>query len=335
MKFLTTSSTMRLMTLSFALIQQTTLSLRIKPLAFLSNHHRACSLQGQRLFSTAEPAVPENDAVPLSDDVPLLLAEGLFAVNKPLDWTSNNVVSYIRGILERDTKQRGGTIAKLRSKGKRKVRVGHGGTLDPLASGVLVIGVGRGTKELQEFLKGSKRYTARGEFGFETATLDMEGNVTKTAPYEHITIASIEEILPEFTGTIQQIPPIFSAIKKGGKRLYKEARKGISAEDMEIEPREVTIHALNLIDPDDKTLPSFDLNMECGGGTYVRSLVRDIAYKLDSVATTTLLMRTKQGPYTLDDTLDKPDWTPDNIYAAIDKFNAMRENEKEEDEKEE
>ena len=245
-------------------------------------------------------------------------------MNKPINWTSSDVVSYIRIMLEKDTRQRGGTVAKLKSKGKRKLRVGHGGTLDPLASGVLVIGVGEGTKELQGYLAGSKGYSARGEFGFETTTLDMEGNVTKTAPYDHITIDALQAILPSFVGDIQQIPPVFSALKQGGKRLYSEARKGRTAEDMEIQPREVRVYSLSLVNPDQRALPSFDIAMECGGGTYVRSLIRDIAYQLDSVATTTILTRTKQGPFTIADTIEKPDWTPENIYAAIEKFNALR-----------
>lgn len=319
---------MTFLSLSFALMKPSSMSLRIAPLGFLSSH-RFLSVgtehQG-RLFSTS----PETGMFPpLSDDVPLLLAEGLLAVNKPINWTSNDVVSYIRILLEKDTRQRGGTVAKLKSKGKRKLRVGHGGTLDPLATGVLVIGVGEGTKKLQEYLVGSKGYKARGEFGFETTSLDMEGNVTKTAPYDHITIGAIESILPTFVGNIQQIPPVFSALKQGGKRMYKEARKGRTAEDMEIQPREVKIYSLTLLNSDEKSLPSFDIAMECGGGTYVRSLIRDIAYQLDSVATTTVLTRTKQGPFTLDDALEKPDWTPENIYSAIEKFTELR-NEKNE-----
>lgn len=276
-----------------------------------------------KLFSTSS----EPEQIPLSDDVPLLLSEGLMAVNKPLNWTSQDCVGYIRRMLERDTNARGGTVVKptkRRGNKSRKMKVGHGGTLDPLATGVLVIGIGRGTKELQQYLVGSKGYMAQGEFGFETTTLDMEGNVTKTAPVDHISIAAIEEVLPSLTGTIQQIPPIFSAIRKGGKKLYQEARKGKTAEDMKIEPREVIMHSLKLIDTDDSTLPKFGIEMFCGGGTYVRSIVRDIGYKVGSVATTTVLTRTKQGQFLLEDTLEKDDWSPENIYAALDKFNALR-----------
>jgi tRNA pseudouridine55 synthase len=203
------------------------------------------------------------------------------------------------------------------SKGKRKVRVGHGGTLDPLATGVLVIGIGSGTKYLQQYLKGSKVYTAEGEFGFETTTLDMGGDINKRAPCDHITMDSIENILPLFTGEIQQIPPIYSALKIDGKKLYEEARKGKTAEDLNIQSRPVMVYDLKLIKSHTSTLPKFNIEIECGGGTYVRSLIRDIAYKLNSVATTTVLTRVKQGPFTLNDAIDKEDWTAEKIYSSL------------------
>lgn len=178
-----------------------------------------------------------------------------------------------------------------------------------------VIGVGKGTKQLQSFLQGSKAYKAGGELGFETTTLDMEGNVTKRADYDQITADDIEKVLPELTGKIKQIPPIFSAIRKGGKKLYEEARSGTSADDIKIEPREVEVYCLKLTKSDE--LPKFDIEVECGGGTYVRSLIRDIGYKVNSVATTTSLERIKQGQFTLDGTLKKDDWSADNIYARL------------------
>jgi tRNA pseudouridine55 synthase len=323
-----------MLSLSVLLSRSVSSARSMQQVAFIAS--RSPSVRGRhfafpsKLFSTSEETPVEEPVEPLpelSDDVPLLLSEGLMTVNKPLNWTSQDCVSYIRRMLERDTRERGGTVTKVtarRGNKSRKIRVGHGGTLDPLASGVLVIGIGKGTKELQQYLTGTKRYTARGECGFETTTLDMEGNVTKTAPFDHITIAAIEEALPSFTGRIQQIPPVFSAIKKGGKKMYQEARKGKTAEDMQIEPREVMIHSLSLVDPDESELPAFGISMECGGGTYVRSLIRDIGYAVGSVATTTVLTRTKQGRFVLDDVLEKDEWTPENICAEIEKFNAMR-----------
>lgn len=131
----------------------------------------------------------------------------------------------------------------------------------------------------------------------------------------------MEAVLPEFIGKIQQIPPIFSAIRKDGKQLYKEARAGKSADDIEIESREVEVVSIQLLNFD---LPRFDMQVQCGSGTYIRSLIRDIGHKLNSVATTTFLERTQQGQFKLEDALAKEDWTPDNIYNAIDKLNAER-----------
>lgn len=173
-------------------------------------------------------------------------------------------------------------------------------------------------------MTGSKGYRAIGEFGFETTTLDMEGNVTKTGPVDHITLDSIEEILPHFIGRIMQIPPIFSALRKDGKKMYQSAREGVSADDIDINPREVEIYQLELVRSTALALPKFEVVMECGGGTYVRSLIRDLGLKLGTFATTTLLERTKQGQFTLEDCLAKSEWNADNIYTAIEKFNHVR-----------
>jgi tRNA pseudouridine55 synthase len=179
---------------------------------------------------------------------------------------------------------------------------------------------------LSSYLNGSKRYTATAELGFETTTLDMEGNVTKTAPFDHVTVVAIEEALPDFHGKIKQVPPIFSALRVNGKKLYQLAREGVSAEDIEIKEREVNIHSMDLI-PGTIALPRFDVDIECGGGTYVRSLVRDLGYKLDTVATMVKLERTKQGQFTRPMCLEKADWNPDNVYSEIEKFNKMRDTE--------
>jgi tRNA pseudouridine55 synthase len=141
----------------------------------------------------------------------------------------------------------------------------------------------------------------------------MEGNVTKKGSFDHITEESIEEAIPSFLGKIMQVPPIFSALKKDGKALYKSAREGVSADDIEIEPREVEVLRMELVKSNSVELPKFEVDIECGGGTYVRSLIRDIGYKLDTVATMTFLERTKQGQFVLQDCLQKPDWSPDNI----------------------
>ena len=270
-------------------------------------------------------SVSSNEDTTLSNDVQLYRAEGLLSVVKPLNLTSQDVVKCIRRVLESDTHRRGGTTSSptARKNKNRIIKAGHGGTLDPLATGVLVIGIGHGTKELHSYLSGSKKYFARGEFGFETTTLDMDvsGTVTKRMPVDHITVENVRNCLPSFTGEIQQYPPIFSAIKKNGKKLYEAGREGKTAEDLQIEPRNVTVYNLELVDA---SLPSFDINIECGGGTYIRSLIRDIGHTLNSVATMTLLTRTQQAQFSLEDSLEKDDWTADNIYAAIEKCNKQR-----------
>lgn len=163
-------------------------------------------------------------------------------------------------------------------------------------------------------MSGSKGYRAAGEFGFETDTLDMAGTVTKKAGFDHITRDRLEKVIPQFVGNFLQDPPIYSAIHKDGKRLHELARKGMTAEELKIPPREVTVMNFDLLGFD---LPKFEIEIQCGGGTYVRSLIRDIGYSLDTVATTTILQRTKQGPFTLEHTLPKEEWTADNIYKAI------------------
>ena len=294
-------------------------------------------------FSSAEPspkrqkvdetqdAIKEKAQKEKKEDVPLYRSEGIFAVNKPLEWSSNDVVSYIRGILERDARNRGAEVRKPRRRAKKGVvRVGHGGTLDPMASGVLVVGVGKGTKELQGFLSGSKRYTAGVKLGIETDTGDVapEANIIDTKPFDHVTMDAIEEVIPKFTGKIMQVPPIFSALKKDGKKLYEEARKGKTAEELGIEAREVTIYDLKLLPTNDKGegLPSFGLDVECGGGTYIRSLVRDIGRELNTCATMTSLVRTQQAQFLLDNTVEKDDLSADTIFAAIDKTNSEMKN---------
>lgn len=284
-------------------------------------------LKKQKVVLSSLAAETDNDVEsPMVDkkDAPLYLAEGLFAVYKPLEWTSNDVVGYIRKMLEKDARSRGAKVVKRKS--KKGFKVGHGGTLDPLATGVIVLGVGSGTKELQNYLTGAKKYRAGVELGYLTNTLDLEGNVTMTAPFDHVTEDAIQKILPKFIGKIMQIPPIFSAIRKDGKRLYEEARAGKTVDDIEIEPREVHIYGLEYIkhDHNGKELPCFGLNVECGGGTYIRSLVRDIGKSLDSVATMTSLERTQQGAFTISDAIPKEEWTVESIYNAIERFNKAR-----------
>jgi len=250
---------------------------------------------------------------------PLYVKEGLFAVDKPLGWTSQQVVGRVRALLEKDAKARGAPD-KRKKRRRPWMKVGHGGTLDPLASGVLVVGVGKGTKNLQKYLTGSKGYKAGVELGFQTTTLDLDenGEIVGKAPFDHVTWDQVESTMDGFRGTIQQKPPIFSALKKDGKRMYELGREGLTDEDIEIETREVVIHRLELLRESHSEDPrTFGLDVECGGGTYIRSLVRDIGISLDTLATMTSLERTKQGPYLPEHCLKEDDWTAENIYKAI------------------
>jgi tRNA pseudouridine55 synthase len=198
-------------------------------------------------------------------------------------------------------------------------------------------------KIIFRFLTGGKRYRATVKLGIQTNTLDLDpkGFVVEEKPFDHITSwKQIHDIVPQFTGTIKQVPPIFSALRKDGKRLHELGRAGQTAEDVKIEPREVTIYDLKILEPtvainseDLETtkmegvqtgeilapISSFQIEVECGGGTYIRSLIRDIGIALNTVATMSALERTKQGQFLLDDDycMPKDDWSPESIKSAI------------------
>ena len=150
----------------------------------------------------------------------------------------------------------------------------------------------------------------------------MGTNVTKNEKFDHITQESLEAVIPHFRGRYLQDPPIYSAIHKDGKRLHELARMGATTKDVEIEARAVEVYELDLIDFNS---PKFNVEIFSASGFYVRSLIRDIGYSLDSVATTTKLQRIKQGPFTMDDVLSKDDWTVEKINAAITQLNAVLE----------
>jgi tRNA pseudouridine55 synthase len=171
----------------------------------------------------------------------------------------------------------------------------------------------------KSFLKGRKGYIAEGEFGFETTTLDMAGNVTKNEKFDHITRENVEAVIPHFTGKFLQDPPIYSAIHKEGKRLHELARMGMTAEDVNIEPRAVEVYDLQLLN---FSLPKFEIQVTSASGLYVRSLIRDIGYSVDSVATTTKLQRIKQGPFTIKSTLPREDWTVEKMNEVMEEFNS-------------
>ncbi|XP_043911832.1 probable tRNA pseudouridine synthase 1 [Protopterus annectens] len=234
---------------------------------------------------------------------------GLFAVYKPKGPTSADVLNK----LKRRLLEEAGMEQASKKRKKQPLKMGHGGTLDSAASGVLVVGIGKGTKMLSEMLTGSKKYTALGELGKATDTLDATGKITEEKPYDHIKMEDIDGVLKKFTGTVMQVPPLYSALKKDGQRLSKLVKKG---EIVEAKPaRPVTVYSLTL---QDFQPPVFTLDVECGGGFYVRSLVDDIGKELSCCAHVKELTRTKHGPFTLQEHILKEEqWTIDEIANSI------------------
>ena len=184
----------------------------------------------------------------------------------------------------------------LRDAGEGKVKVGHGGTLDPLASGVLPIALGEATKLAGRMLDATKAYDFTCRFGTQTDTLDLEGEVIATSEVRP-TLAEVEAILPRFTGPIEQVPPAYSALKVDGERAYDLARKG---EDVVLKSRLVTVSALEILPTEGgEQLSSVTFAATVSKGTYIRSLARDIALALGTVGHVTMLRRTRAGPFTL------------------------------------
>lgn len=191
--------------------------------------------------------------------------------------------------------------------GVKRVKTGHAGTLDPLATGVLILCTGRATKRIDELQAHTKEYTATLQLGATTASYDMEHPVDATYPTEHITRELIEATLPKFVGEIQQVPPAYSACKVNGDRAYKLMRKG---RDVELKPKTLRIDEIELLwfDPE-KMLMS--IRVVCGKGTYIRALARDIGEALNSGAYLTALCRTRVGDIRIEDCIkldDVPAW---------------------------
>ena len=179
--------------------------------------------------------------------------------------------------------------------GIKRFKVGHAGTLDPLATGVLLLCTGKATKRIEELQKHTKEYEAEITLGATTPSYDMEHPVDATFPYEHITREMVEDTLKQFIGDIAQRPPLFSACKVDGKRAYDLARKG---SDMQLEPKQIRIDNIELLEYD---LPKIRIRVTCGKGTYIRSLARDIGEALESGAYLSELTRTRVGEFKLTD----------------------------------
>lgn len=211
-------------------------------------------------------------------------------VDKPLRWTSFDVVKRVRGII-------------LRRLHKKKFKVGHAGTLDPLATGVMIICTGKATKNIENLQAGVKEYVAEVTFGATTPSFDLETEIDATFPTEHITRELVEETLKKFVGEIKQVPPAFSACKIDGHRAYKMARKG---EEPELKAKTLVIDEIELTDyAQDK----ITIRIVCSKGTYIRALARDIGLALGTGAHLTALRRTRVGNVCIKDCLTVEDAT--------------------------
>ena len=208
-------------------------------------------------------------------------------IDKPLGWTSFNVVKKIRYLIQK----------KYNIK---KIKVGHAGTLDPLASGVLIVCTGKMTKQISSFQDTKKEYIATIKFGATTPSYDLETEIDEEYPFQHITLEKLKTILSEeFTGTIQQKPPIFSAKQINGVRAYEYARSG---QKIEMKTAEVKVHEVEIIS-DFELMPTVRLRISCSKGTYIRSLAHDLGQALGSGAHLTGLIRTKVGDFKIEDTI--------------------------------
>ncbi|XP_027884143.1 pseudouridylate synthase TRUB1 [Xiphophorus couchianus] len=249
-------------------------------------------------------------AGPISSLSKLQSLNGLLAIYKKQGPTSADVLNKFKETLLREA---GVQNPNSRKRKKQYLKMGHGGTLDSAASGVLVVGIGNGTKKLSTMLTGSKKYMAVGELGKATDTLDATGTVIMEKEFEHITRLDMEEKLKAFTGDIMQVPPLFSALKKDGQRLSVLLKKGHQVEAKPARP--VTVHSLTL---QEFKPPLFTLDIECGGGFYVRSLVDDLGKALSSCAHVKGLVRMKQGQFTLQDhVLHEEQWTLQSVVGAL------------------
>lgn len=220
-------------------------------------------------------------------------AGALLLVNKPQGWTSFDVVNKIR-------------YAIRKQYGQKKFKVGHAGTLDPMATGLLVICTGKWTKRLQELQGLPKTYTGTFTLGATTPSYDAETAPDELFPIDHITNELLTQAVAEQTGDIEQVPPMFSAIKVDGQPLYKKARKG---ETIEIKARPVHIARFDLTRIE---LPEVDFTVDCSKGTYIRSLAYDVGKGVNSGAYLTALCRTKVGEYSLEDA-----WEVEELFDYI------------------
>lgn len=205
--------------------------------------------------------------------------------DKPLEWSSFQLVNKVRWLIRKNLNI-------------KKIKVGHAGTLDPLATGLMIICTGKFTKRIHEFMGQEKEYTGTVTLGATTPSYDLETEVDQTFPIDHITEEAVYAFAKAYQGSIQQRPPVFSALKKDGKRLYEFARAG---EAVEIPTREITIYDFEITRIE---MPQVDFRVSCSKGTYIRSLAHDMGKALQSGAHLTALKRTKIGAFTVNNAQD-------------------------------
>lgn len=209
--------------------------------------------------------------------------------DKPLGWTSFNLVNRVRGVLSRHI-------------GVKKLKVGHAGTLDPLATGVMILCTGKNTKLIESFQYQTKEYIATIKLGATTPSFDLETEIDAEYPVEHITEDLVKQTLNKFIGEIKQIPPTYSAIKINGKRAYEYARKG---DEVELKPKTLVIDEIELLD---YKMPEIVVRVVCSKGTYIRALARDIGEALNSGGHLTALRRTRIGDIRVENCLQYDDF---------------------------
>ncbi|MHA8060772.1 tRNA pseudouridine(55) synthase TruB [Aquirufa beregesia] len=206
------------------------------------------------------------------------IEDKFYLIDKPKTWTSFDAVR------------------KIRNMGKFK-KIGHAGTLDPLATGLLIICVGKYTKKIDYFQSLPKTYTGSFVLGKTTPSIDLETEFDEEFPIDHITQELLEEARQSLVGEIEQVPPIYSAIKQNGQRLYVQARKGLTEKDVEIKIRQASVYEFDM---DSTSFPEIKFKISCSKGTYIRSIVRDFGYFLNSGAYLKELVRSQIGDYTLE-----------------------------------